>query len=100
MKRNLMKFVIAFMALMAPLFQQYVNAEELKIVIKNNVNNDNAFTGDVDNLNITFSYTLKVTMSTGIQHFIVSGDYSECAGFCSASFREYTPTNDEEDEEG
>lgn len=32
MKRNLMKIVIAGMALMTPLFQQYVNAEELKIV--------------------------------------------------------------------
>ncbi len=41
MKRNLMKFVIAFMALMAPLFQQYINAEELKIFIKNDVNCDN-----------------------------------------------------------
>lgn len=48
MKRNLMKFVIAFMALMAPLFQQYVNAEELKIVIKNNVNNDNEYDDEED----------------------------------------------------
>lgn len=43
-----MKFVIAFMALMAPLFQQYVNAEELKIVIKNNVNNDNEYDDEED----------------------------------------------------
>ena len=48
MKRNLMKFVIAGMALMTPLFQQYVNAEELKIVIKNNVNNDNEYDDEED----------------------------------------------------
>lgn len=57
------------------------------------------FMGDVDNLQITFSYRLKVTMSTGIQYFIVSGDYSESSDFCSASFKEYTLTKDEEDEE-
>lgn len=40
MKKNLIKFAIAGMALMTPLFQQYVNAEELKIVLKNNVEDD------------------------------------------------------------
>lgn len=46
MKKNLIKFAIAGMALMMPICQLTLNAEELKIVIKNHVDDDYEYKGE------------------------------------------------------